>query len=230
MQEQLGKLREKKTRIVVGIELGGGEGRLGAAVVGISGRGNETFLDMLGYRSIALPADLARALGSLDSREAFDSDELAGLDFLLYQQLSALYEDTLEESGIEPDRVDLIGIKEYEAGGGVFPKDPAVLSEMTGRIVACRFTIKTGGENGGLVPVAESLLERMVEGLIDRFDLDKETREAAAIALLANEALFHESSETCNGAAGARPRLTTVGRSSQENDDACLRGEFYFPE
>ena len=230
VQERLGRLREQNTRIVVGIELGGAVGRLGAAVVGVSGRGNDTFLDLLGFRSAVLPADLSQALGSLEKSGSFDSDELAGLDFLLYQHLSGLYEDTLDESGVEADRVDLIGMKEFEAGSGVFPQDPAVLSEMTGRIVACRFTIRTGGENGGTVPVAESLLERMVEGLIDRFDLDKETREAAAVALLANEALFHESSETCNGETGRRPRLKTVGKSAQEDDEACLQGEFYFPE
>ena len=230
MIERLDRLRSRETRIVVGIELGGGTGRLGAAVVGVSGRGNETFLDLLGFRSLALPAELVTTLSSLDRHESFDSDELAGIDFLLYHHLFQLYEAVLDESGIEPDRVDLIGVKEFEAGESVFPKDPAVLSEMTGRIVACRFFIKTGGENGGAVPVAESLLERMVEGLIGRFDLDKETREAAAVALLANEALFHESSEACENGSDRRPRLKTVGRTGQNDGDACLNGEFYFPE
>ena len=75
----------------------------------------------------------------------------------------------------------------------------------------------TGGENGGLVPVAESLLERMVEGLIDRFDLDKETREAAAIALMiALEAKYPHRGAVLGGIIAERLGLINLPRSSTQ--------------
>lgn len=237
MKRRIDSLIKKMTRVVVGIETGNTPGRLGAAVVGVSGKGDETVLDLFGFRNYSLPRELLATLKALENDGEFDSEEVAGIDFLIHHHLSNLYQEVLDEVDILQDEIDLIGLKCIEVGGKMFPKDPSVLSEMTNRIVVSRFSIGYENGEGSFLPVKEPLLQRMVEAMVDKFDLQSEEREAVAVALLANESLFHESSETCIGEeAGSRrsrrPSLKAVKRSvkSVGNEKACLCGEFFFPD
>ncbi len=236
MNRSLDKLAKKEPRLIVGIETGNMPGRLGAVVVGVSGSGDDTVLDIHGFKSHPLPAELVSTLVALEQGDGFDPEEIAGINFLVHNHLSALYEDVLEEFGVPSDEIDLIGLKCIEVGGRIFPEDPSVLSEMTNCIVASRFSIGIENHAGNQLHVNESLLRRMMGSMMERFDLDGEPREAAAVALLANEALFHENSEECVGAQSgsstkARPSLRAVKRTSAAvgEEGACLYGEFFFP-
>lgn len=236
MNRSLDKLAKKEPRLIIGIETGNTPGRLGAVVVGVSGSGNDTVLDIHGFKSYPLPDELVSTLTALERGGDFDPEEIAGINFLVHHHLSALYEDVLEEVGVPADEIDLIGLKCIEIGGRVFPEDPSVLSEMANCIVASRFSIGIENHAGNQLHVNESLLRRMMGSMMERFDLDGEAREAAAVALLANEALFHENSEECIGeqtgsSTKARPSLRAVKRTSAAvgEEGACLYGEFFFP-
>ncbi len=236
MKRSLDELAKKEPRLIVGIETGNTPGRLGAVVVGVIGSGDDTVLDIHGFKSYPLPAEIISTLVALEQGDDFDPEEIAGINFLIHHHLSALYEDVLEEFGIPPDEIDLIGLKCIEVGGRIFPEDPSVLSEMTDCIVASRFSIGIENHTGNQLHVNESLLRKMMGSMMERFDLDVDAREAAAVALLANEALFHENSEECVGmpmgsTAKARPSLRAVKRTgaSVGEEGACLYGEFFFP-
>lgn len=236
MNRSLDKLAKKEPRLIVGIETGNTPGRLGAVVVGVSGSGDNTVLDIHGFKNYTLPAELVSTLHTLAGRDDFDPEEIAGINFLIYHHLTALYKDTLEEVGVPAEEVDLIGLKCIEIGGRIFPDDPSVFSEMTGCIVASRFSIGIENHAGDQLHVNESLLRRMMGSMMERFELDGEVREAAAVALLANEALFHENSEECIGtqsgtSSAARPTVRAVKRTGAAvgEEGACLYGEFFFP-
>ena len=236
MKGSLSKLAKKEPRLVVGIETGNTPGRLAAVVVGVSGSGDDTVLDIHGFKSYPLPTELVSTLQALERGDDFDPEEIAGINFLVHHHLSTLYEDVLEEVGVPASEVDLIGLKCIEIGGRSFPEDPSVFSEMTDHIVVSRFSIGIVNDEGNQLHVNESLLQRMIGSMMKRFDLDGEASEAAAVALLANEALFHENSEECaserkDAVASPRPSLRAVKRtnSSVGEEGACLYGEFFFP-
>jgi hypothetical protein len=236
LKKRLAALRKKEKRLILGIEMGSAPGTLGAALVEVSGSGDDTVLSVRGFTSRALDPDLVATMGALDRNEQFGSEELAGINFLVLNHLSRLSEEVLESSSAKPEDVDLIGLSCLEVGDVAFPGDPGVFSEMTERVVATRFRLGTENGNGKFVGVEEALLQGIVGEMIDRFGLDEEVREAAAAALLANEALFHEDASVCegNGAAKGKGRrsLKTIKRTGVRAaaGGSCLCGEFFFPD
>jgi hypothetical protein len=227
LENRLNTLRKRKQRTVIGIETGNTLGRLGAAVVEVSGQGDKTVLYLKGFQSYELPRELGSTLETLEGGGSFDADEKAGLNFLVLHHISNLCQELVEENGIDFSSVDLIGLKCLEAGGDVFPTDPSVLSEMTGIVIASRFYIGVEGRDGEFLPVRESLLQGMVGDMVERYGLDSEVREAVVVALLANESLFHERFETCQRE-GKRPTLKSA-KISGCGPEAHLCGEFFFP-
>jgi len=236
LKKRLAALKRKEKRLIVGIETGNPPGKLGAALVEVSGSGDETMLHLRGFTSRSLGPDLAATIGALDRNEKFDSEELAGINFLVLSHLSKLYDDVLENAGAKTDDVDCVGLSCLEVGDLAFPSDPSVFSEMTNRLVASRFRVGVENGAGGVVAVDEALLQGIVGEMIDRFGLDEEVREAVAVALLANESVFHEGLSECEEGAGAKGKrrrslkaIKRTGASSPASGAACLSAEFYFP-
>ena len=227
MKNRLNALKERKQRTVIGIETGNSPGKLGAAVVEVSGQGNKTVLYLKGFQSYELPEELETTLETLEKGDSFDAEEKAGLNFLVLHHISNLCQELVEETGIDFSSVDMIGLKCLEAGGDVFPADPSVLSEMTGIVIASRFYIGIEDNGGEFLPVRESLLQGMVGDMVERFGLDSDVREAVVVALLANESLFHERFETCKRE-GKRPTVKSA-KISGCGSEAHLCGEFFFP-
>lgn len=227
LKNRLNALKERKQRTVIGIETGNSQGRLGAAVVEVSGQGDDTVLYLKGFRSYELPGELEQSLASIGKGETLDAEEKAGLNFLILHHISNLCQELVDETGIDFSSVDLIGLKSLEAGGEIFPTDPSALSEMTGIVIASRFYIGVEDSEGEFLPVRESLLQGMVGEMVERFGLDSDVREAVVVALLANESLFHERFETCNRE-GRRPTVKSAKRSGC-GPEAHLCGEFFFP-
>lgn len=227
MKTRLESVNEKEKRTVIGIETGNSPGRLGAAVVDVSGMGDDTELYLRGFIDYDLPSELVAPLSTLAEGGDFDSEETAGLNFLVLHHISNLFQDLLEETELSIDEIDLIGLKCLEVGNEVFPTDPAVLSEMTGLIVASRFSIGAEGNGGELLPLREFLLQGMVGFMVEKYGLESDVREAVAVALLANESLFHEHCETCD-TEGKRPTVKSA-QSKGGDEEACLCAEFFFP-
>jgi hypothetical protein len=235
VRKRLDPLRKKERRIIMGIETGRSPGELAAAVVEISGNGDDTMLALLGFTTRPMSRELVVALGALERREQFGSEELAGINFLVLHNLTQLYDEALETADAAGEEIDVIGLKCLEAGAYAFPTDPGILSEMTNRVVASRFRIGTDEESGDYLAVRESLLQGIVSGMIDRFSLGDEVREAVTVALLANEAIFSERAyafdpNNTNSKKGAKGggSVRRIGVSGSEGA-ACLCGEFFFP-
>jgi hypothetical protein len=236
LKKRIDALRKKEKRSIVGIETHNSPGKLGAALVEVSGSGDETVLCLRGFTSRSLNPELQAALKALERNEKFDSEELAGINFLVLHHLSKLYEDVLEDAGTTPDAVDCIGLSCLEVGGLAFPGDPAVFSEMTSAIVASHFRIGVRDGKGRFLDVEEPLLQGIVSEMIDRFGLDEEVREAVTVALLANESIFNADLSACNKN-GSETRkkgrqsikvITSPGLAASDRK-ACLCGEFFFP-
>jgi 1,6-anhydro-N-acetylmuramate kinase len=223
LEKRLEILKNSKARVIVGIETGSVPGRLGAVIVEVSGSGADTVLDLHAFQSVDLPEGLVAALEAVEGEKEIDAREQADVNFLILHHINNLFFDLLEAAQVSPEEVDLIGLKGLEIGGMEFPDDPGALSEMTDCVVAACFRI--GPEKGGghWLPVKEAILKGMVESMVEQYDLDEEVREAVAVALLANESVYHEAIPS-GEAAG---RSITVQRSA--DGPAALHGEFYFP-
>jgi hypothetical protein len=236
LKKRLTELRKKEKRLIIGIEMGTAPGNLGAALIEVSGSGDETMLYLRGFTSRSLNAELLATIGALERNEKFDSEELAGISFLVLNQLSKLYDEVLESAAARPEDVDCIGLSCLEVGEHAFPADPAVFSEMTNCVVASRFKIGVENGVGGFIAVDEALLQGIVSEMIDRFGLDEEVQDAVAVALLANESIFHEDASECMESAAANGKgrkslraIKHTGASSAAAGRACLYGEFFFP-
>ena len=225
---KLGKLLEeirmKKSRMIVGIETGNTIGRIGAVVVEVTGHGDDTLLDFHVYHSVTMSPELVATLKALKAADDFDSEDTAGINFLILHQISSLYQEIFDKTDIDADEIDLVGLKCLEVASSVFPEDPAALSEMTGAIVASHFSI--GSEDGEESPVLvnEPILQSMVDGIAKKFDLNKEAREAVCIAMLANESLC---SHGCGSDLPEGSSRESGGAGQDKN--AGLFGEFFFP-
>jgi len=236
LRKRLDALKKKEKRLIVGIETGNIPGKLGAALVEVSGSGDDTVLYLRGFTSRSLNQELQAAISALERDERFDSEELAGINFLVLRHLSKLYEEVLENAGVPPGDVDCIGLSCLEVGQLVFPGDPAVFSELTNHVVASRFRIGVENGEGGFLAVEEALLQGIVSEMIDRFGLDEEVREAVTVALLANESIFNDDVSVCeesaHGKGKGRKSLKAIkrqGASSAAGGKPCLCGEFFFP-
>lgn len=237
MRKRLDLLKKKDRRLIVGIETGRAPGALGAAVVEVSGSGNETVLSLLGYTRRGVSPELQAALGALDRSERFGSKELAGINFLVLHNLTKLYDDVLREADAAGDEIDVIGLECLEVGEFAFPADPGVLSEMTGRLVATRFRVGMADEEGTIVSVEEPLIQGIVSEMIDRAGLDDEARGAVTVALLANESIFSAGAWTCSTGGNGEPAPKAARKKGAAKDAApsgsdgraSLCAEFFFP-
>lgn len=233
MEKRLELLKNSKERVIVGIETGSVPGRIGAVIVEVTGSGADTVLDLHSFQSVELSEGLVTALEAVDEESKIDVKEQADVNFLILHQLNTLFFDLLEAAQVDPGQVDLVGLKGMEIGGMEFPDDPGALSELTGRIVAACFRIGSEKGKGSWLPVKEAILKGMVEEMVEKYDLDVEAREAVAVALLANEAVHHESlpakssGKDDSGDNKSSRRMIMMKRGG--DGEPALHGEFYFP-
>jgi hypothetical protein len=228
LENHLEILRDSGSRAIVGIETGSIEGRIGAVLVEVTGSGAETVLDLVSFRSMPLPADLQAALKALACDAGLEAEELAEINFLILHNINSIFHELIEESDVDPDEIDLIGLKRIEVCGREFPDDPGALCELTGCIVASCFSIGPEEGGGNRLPVKEAILKGMVDEMVEKYDIDLETREAVAVSLLANEAVYHDTSEgqCLSGEQAAASRRIRKGAVTGE---VALHGEFFFP-
>jgi len=234
---RINRIKEKDKRIIIGIEGGDVPETLNAALVEVSGCGNDTVLYLHSFSSYPLPAETRRAIESLDKLSRIKPEEATGVNFLLLHNISLIFQDIIQDSGLDDGkRIDLIGLNDFEIGGTIFPIDPGVLSEMLDCIVACRFCICSEFNELKRLPVRELILKSMLDDMINRFGLEEDVREAAAVALLANEALFHEEIKEVGGGSGVEGERKKAIRTKKcavkkgKSRTSYLFGEFYFPD
>ena len=107
MKTRLKSVNEKENRTVIGIETGSSPGRLGAAVVEVGGMGDNTELYLKGFIDYELPSELVETLITLAGGGDFDSEETAGINFLVLHHISNLFQDLLDDRGDRSDRAQV---------------------------------------------------------------------------------------------------------------------------
>ncbi len=216
MDTRLEELRSRSNRLIVGIEAGNNNRSISAAIVEVSGRGDDTLIDIYSFDNVELPGELVAALEALGRKDDFDSEEIAGINFLLIHQINGLFQTLFDDIQLEPEDVDVLGVKCVEIAGKRLPEDPSVISEMTGCIVASRFRIGLENGKGPELDIVEPILREMVGEIMERLEIDLEASEAVAVALMANESVYSDGVEAEEADSGDRER-------------AGLYGEFYYP-
>ena len=163
-------LRDKPSRIVVGLQSGTSADGIDAAVAELAGSGEATRANLLACATIPYPDDVRTAL--LDPTR-LPAAVLCTLDF----ELGGLFADAariaVERAGLAPGAIDLVGShgqtichQPRSAGGrGATLQigEAAVIAERLGVPVVADFRVRdvaAGGEGAPLVPLIDSLLFR----------------------------------------------------------------------
>ena len=169
LQRLLG-LRERPTRLVVGLLSGTSADGTDAALCEIAGSGENTRLTTRGFLTAPFPRALQERIFRL--AEA-DASELCDLDVLLGEAFADGARAVCEAAGVPLRDVDLVGSHGQTAvhhprsagrlGATLQIGEPAVIAERTGRPVVSDFRVRdvaAGGEGAPLVPLVDHLLFR----------------------------------------------------------------------
>jgi hypothetical protein len=68
LKKRLAALKKKEKRLIIGIETGNAPGKLGAALVEVSGSGDDSVLYLRGFTSRSLDPELLATIGALGRR------------------------------------------------------------------------------------------------------------------------------------------------------------------
>ncbi|MDZ7859234.1 MAG: hypothetical protein U5O15_00960 [Candidatus Krumholzibacteriota bacterium] len=232
--DNINKIREFSSKLIVGIETGSIPERLAAVAAEVKGHGDSTVLNLIYYTKRSFPEDLQKMLLNVVNGHEIGAEEKAGINFLVLHHLASLYRELLDEAGLERKDVNLVGLKCMEIADDLFPKDPAAFSGIIDRIVASHFTIDIEGKSESLT-VGETILKELVTEMIDKLELDTDAREAVGVALLANEALYYEkvgASVRSGGDSGEVSPGVNISRgvgTDRGEGKTVLNGKFFFP-
>ncbi|HEX3696704.1 MAG TPA: anhydro-N-acetylmuramic acid kinase [Polyangia bacterium] len=163
-------LRQRPTRLVVGLLSGTSADGTDAALCEISGCGEATQLKMRSFVMTPFSRPLRERIFRLSEA---DASELCDLDVLLGQAFADAAQAACDAARTPIDAVDLIGSHGQTAvhhprsagalGATLQIGEPAVIAERTGRPVMSDFRVRdvaAGGEGAPLVPLVDHLLFR----------------------------------------------------------------------
>jgi anhydro-N-acetylmuramic acid kinase len=158
----------KPARIIVGLMSGTSADSIDVAICRMTGQGAEVGVELLLYREHAHDPDVRRRIVGLDG---LDVRGVAELHILVGEAFAAACLATLEEAGLAPQDIDLIGSHGqtvYHHSGVVGAiratlqvGDGDVIAVRTGLYVVSDFRardIAAGGEGAPLSPIADMIL------------------------------------------------------------------------
>ena len=172
MPFDLKSLIDKKERLVVGLMSGTSKDGIDSALVRLVGNGLNTQIDLVKFLCVEFDADVRSRLDKL--AQDYTLKEISDLNFLIGDEFAKAALSVIEQAGISPSDVDLIG----SHGQTVFHNPPSyndgtpstlqigeidVIAEKTGITTVGDFRtrdIAAGGEAAPLVPYLDYLLFR----------------------------------------------------------------------
>jgi anhydro-N-acetylmuramic acid kinase len=163
-------LWNKESRLVVGLMTGTSADGVDAVLAQIDGTGASTKAQVLAHLSSDIPAELRADLFTLFMPDALVED-LCSANFALGEVLANAALAVIEEAGMTPDEVDLIGshgqtvrhLPETAVPSTLQIGEPAVIAQRTGITTVADFRpadIAVGGQGAPLVPLVDYLLFR----------------------------------------------------------------------
>ena len=167
---RLAALHAKDVRMVVGLMTGTSADGVDAVLAQIEGSGESTQAQVLAHNVYEIPERIRSELFSLFLPDAL-IDDLCPVDFALGEVLANAALAVIEEAGLAPEDVDLIGshgqtVRHRPAGeppSTLQIGESAVIAQRTGITTVADFRpgdIAVGGEGAPLVPLVDYLLFR----------------------------------------------------------------------
>ncbi len=202
MIEKLLKLKEKNPKIIIGLMSGTSADGVDVAVVKVYNSGTKTRVETIGWRTFAFDENLKKMILRNSQPETSRVDEICRLNFLLAQIYVDSIFKTLDELGIEPSEVDLIGshgqtiqhlpneveMFGYKIKATLQIGDPGVMAKLSGIPTIGNFRVgdvALGGEGAPLVPYFDYLV----------FKSDKLNRLVLNIGGIANFTILRKNCE-----------------------------------
>ena len=170
----LERLAQKRSRTVLGLMTGTSADGIDTVLAEIEGCGESTEFRLLAFRTCEIPDKLRDDLFCLFLPGAL-VDDLCRLNFALGEALAAAALAVIEEAGMKPEEVDLVGSHGQTVRhlpGGQPPStlqigEPAVIAQRTGITTIADFRsadMAAGGEGAPLVPLVDHMLFASAEG------------------------------------------------------------------
>jgi anhydro-N-acetylmuramic acid kinase len=161
-------LRDRPTRLIVGLMSGTSADGTDAALVAVSGAGKGTRVELLGFVSTPFPRTMRERIFALPEA---DTQELSELDVLIGESFAEATLAVCREAGVALGDVALVGSHGQTAthlsrstgklGATLQIGQAAVISERTGLPVISDFRVRdvaAGGEGAPLVPLVDHIL------------------------------------------------------------------------
>lgn len=167
---RLARIREKRTRTILGLMSGTSADGVDVALAQISGRGLTTRTQLLSFATYPFQQEMRKRILKLFSARA---EEICEMNFVLGEFMAECALKLLCQAGLSPQQVDLIGSHGqtvYHISGQDERKNStlqigegAIIAARTGVITVCDFRpadIAAGGTGAPLVPYADFILFR----------------------------------------------------------------------
>jgi anhydro-N-acetylmuramic acid kinase len=171
------RLREKQTRVVVGLMSGTSADGVTAAISEITGTGVDAEVRLVAHRTYPYPAAVRERLFKLFKDGASGLSEASELNMLIGHLFAEAADGIIVEAGLDPGEIDLVGShgqtvwhqpRLKEAAGHLYRSttqigEPAVIAARTGLPVVADFRkadIAAGGEGAPLTPYLDYVLHR----------------------------------------------------------------------
>ncbi|MBI5966832.1 MAG: anhydro-N-acetylmuramic acid kinase [Deltaproteobacteria bacterium] len=167
---RLARIREKRTRIILGLMSGTSADGVDVALAQIYGRGLTTRTQLLSFATYPFQQEMRKRILKLFSARA---QEICEMNFVLGEFMAECALKLLCQVGLSPQQVDLIGSHGqtvYHISGQAGRKNStlqigegAIIAARTGVITVCDFRpadIAVGGTGAPLVPYADFILFR----------------------------------------------------------------------
>lgn len=170
-------LRQKSSRLVIGLVSGTSVDGIDAALVRISGEPTAPQIQLLGFREMPFPAGVKEAVFAAFRPETSGVDHLCRLDYALGHLFADAALGIIAQCGLTPDDVDLIGfagqtvyhiparedVFGISTGSTLQLGEAAVVAERTGTLtVADLYTrdVAAGGKGAPLTPFGDYVMFR----------------------------------------------------------------------
>ncbi len=177
MIEKLLKLKEKNPKLIIGLMSGTSADGVDVAVVRVFNSGTDTKVETVGWKTFEFEEGLKKMILKNSQPETSRVDEICRLNFLLAQIYVDSIFKTLDEFGIKPSEVDLIGshgqtiqhlpgeveMFGYKVKATLQIGDPGVIAKLSGIPTVGNFRVgdvALGGEGAPLVPYFDYLVFR----------------------------------------------------------------------
>lgn len=168
-------LREKESRIIVGLMSGTSADGVDASIVRIKGHSKNSKIELIYHYHYEYPSEIKELIHRLFDSESVSISLLSNMNFLLGEIFANTVIEAINKAGLSQNNVDLIASHGQTIFHSPYPQElgnfcisstlqigeGAVIAERTGITTICDFRVRdiaVGGQGAPLVPFADWIL------------------------------------------------------------------------